>query len=113
MKITNFMHWLCINRKIKQTDIARMTNRSRSFIHGIMYGYKSLDENGIQEFITKLGLTEAQALEFRQAIYEAKPKLSFDIKDMTEEQAKVLASLKAKLETDPKNTWPALAKAIK
>lgn len=109
-KIELFMKGFMSDHKYTIAAIASKTNRSNAFIHGIIHGYKSMDDDQIDKFARDLEMTPRETKLFKEAMYASKPNLIFNMRNLNLEQAEALAKVKCMILDKDSKVWTLLAK---
>ena len=93
-KIEAFMQSYMKMHSLTLAEIAKKTNKSVSFIHGMIHGYKSPEDKNVDSIAEKLGMSAQETRQFKQYLNESKPYITFKLDEFTSEQTALLAKLK-------------------
>ena len=112
-KIEAFMQSYMKMHSLTLAEIAKKTNKSVSFIHGMIHGYKSPEDKNVDSIAEKLGMSAQETRQFKQYLNESKPYITFKLDEFTSEQAALLAKVKLLASENNSTFWQLLKKIEK
>jgi hypothetical protein len=107
-KIEAFMKCFMKMHSLTLAEMAKKTNKSTSFIHGMIHGYKAPDDKNVDNIANSLGMSMQETRQFKQYLNESKPYITFKLSEFTSEQAALLAKIKLLASENNSQLWHVL-----